>query len=95
MEMNKVGMNTGLLDKNNNYIHVGDVVRLVLEDGDSRFFVVEFKTIERELNVTEGFDGDKQVFSITCVVFNWNGHDLLPCVHDGISDVSKMEVIKC
>lgn len=87
-------MRTGLFDKNGEEIRIGDITRLVLDDGEARDFSVEFKTVKRVVQSHPDFDDDYAEVNITGVVFCWEGYDLFPCVDkDGISDVSKMEVL--
>jgi len=87
-------MDTGLKDKNGIPINVGDKTRLVLDDGEVREFDVCFKTIKRTVKSHPDFDDKYATVNITGIVFCWEGYDLLPCVDEnGISDVSKMEVI--
>ncbi len=88
-------MNTGLFDKNGTPIKVGDRTRLVLDDGEVREFDVCFKTVRRTtVKTPPGFEPETANVSITGIFFCWDGNDLLPCVDEnGISDVSKMEVI--
>lgn len=90
-------MDTGLFDKNGTPIYVGDRTRLVLDDGEVREFDVCFKTVERTtVKTLSGFSPRTVDVSITGIFFCWEGNDLLPCVDEnGVSDVSKMEVIKC
>lgn len=89
-------MNTGLFDKNGTPIKVGDRTRLVLDSGEVREFEVCYKTVNRTTVKTfPGFDPETAEVSITGIFFCWEGHDLLPCVDEhGVSDVSKMEVIR-
>lgn len=88
-------MNTGLFDKNGKSIKVGDRTRLILDDGKVREFDVCFKTVQRTtVKTLPGFEPETANVSITGIFFCWEGNDLLPCVDEnGISDVSKMEVI--
>ena len=87
-------MDTGLFDKNETPIKVGDRTRLVLDDGEVREFDVCLKTVNRVVKCHPDFDDKYAKVAITGVVFCWNGYDLFPCVDEnGISDVSKMEVI--
>ena len=87
-------MGTGLYDKFNREIKIGDKVKLVLDSGEVRIFDVCFKTVKRTVkNHPDFVDGYSKVY-ITGVVFCWNGYDLFPCVgEDGESDVRKMEII--
>ncbi len=89
-------MDTGLFDKNGTPINVGDKTRLVLDDGEVREFDVCFKTVNRTtVKTLPGFEPQTAEVSITGIFFCWEGNDLLPCVDgNGISDVSKMEVVK-
>lgn len=87
-------MNTGLYDKNNTPINIGDRTRLILDDGEVREFDVCFKTVERTVRSHPDFDDEFAKVAITGVVFCWNGYDLFPCVDEnGVYDTSKMEVI--
>ena len=90
-------MDTGLFDKNGTPIYVGDRTRLVLDDGEVREFDVCFKTVERTtVKTLRGFSPETVDVSITGIFFCWEGNDLLPHVDEnGVSDVSKMEIIKC
>lgn len=88
-------METGLFDKNGTPIKIGDRTRLILEDGEIREFDVQFKTVKRIVKCHPDFIEDFAEVYITGIVFCWGGYDLFPCVDkNGISDVSKMEVIK-
>ncbi len=88
-------MKTGLFDKNGVVINVGDKTRLVLDDGEIREFDVCLKTVKRTVKSHPDFDDEYAKVAITGIVFCWNGYDLFPCIDkNGISDVSKMEVIK-
>lgn len=88
-------MKTGLFDKNGTPINVGDKTRLVLDNGEERIFDVCFKTVQRTTVKTfPGFEPETIDVSITGIFFCWEGKDLLPCVDkNGVSDVSKMEVV--
>lgn len=87
-------MDTGLFDKNKTPIKIGDRTRLVLDDGEVREFDVCLKTVNRVVKSHPDFDDEYEKVAITGVVFCWDGYDLFPCVDEnGISDVSKMEVI--
>ncbi len=88
-------MYTGLFDKNGTPIKVGDSTRLILDNGEERVFNVRFKTVNRTVKSHPDFDDEYANVSITGIVFCWEGYDLFPCVDEnGISDVSKMEVIR-
>lgn len=88
-------LKTGLFDKNGNEIEIGNIVKLVLNDGEERVFEVCWKTVTRTVKCHPDFDDDYAKVNITGVVFCWEGYELFPCVDEnGISDVSKMEVIE-
>lgn len=88
-------METGLFDRNGIPIKIGDKTRLILENGEVREFDVQFKTVKRTVKCHPDFYDEFAEVYITGVVFCWNGYDLFPCIDkNGISDVSKMEVIK-
>lgn len=91
-----MNMDTGLFDKNGTPIKVGARTRLVLDDGEEREFEVRYKTVNRTtVKTLPGFKPETAEVSITGIFFRWEGHDLLPCVDEnGVSDVSKMEVIR-
>lgn len=88
-------MKTGLFDKNGTPINVGDKTRLVLPDGEVRVFDVCFKTVQRTTVKTfPEFEPETTEVSITGIFFCWEGYDMLPCLDEnGVSDVSKMEVV--
>ncbi len=87
-------METGLFDKNGTPINVGDRTRLVLDSGEVREFDVCLKTVTRTVKCHPDFDDEFAKVNITGIVLCWNGYDLFPCVDEnGISDVSRMEVI--
>ena len=89
-------MDTGLFDKNGTPINIGDRTRLVLDDGEVREFDVCFKTVQRTtIKTLRGFKPESVDVSITGIFFCWQESDLLPRVDEnGVSDVSKMEVVK-
>ncbi len=88
-------MFTGLRDKNGRPITVGDKTRLILPTGEERLFDVCFKTVKRTVKCHPDFYDLYAEVEITGVVFCWDGYDLFPCVDkDGVSDVTKMEVIQ-
>ncbi len=89
-----IKVNTGLFDKNGQEIKIGDRTRLTLDNGELREFDVCFKTVTRTVKNHPAFvDGYSKV-AITGIVFEWNDYNLFPCVDEnGISDVSRMEII--
>lgn len=88
-----------IFDKNRNEFHELDISKLVLADGEIRYFVAKIGTIERLVQVLEGFEGGIQKVQITGIYFEWTDevgetHQLLPCIDEfGVSDVSKMEIV--
>lgn len=87
-------MNTGLFDKNGQEIKIGDRTRLILDDGEVREFDVCFKTVTRIVKNHPSFVDKYSKVSITGVVFQWKNYELFPCLDEnGISDVSKMEIV--
>jgi hypothetical protein len=87
-------MKTGLFDKNGTEIKIGDRTKLILDDGEVREFDVQFKTVRRTVKSHPDFDDEYALVNITGIVFCWEGYDLFPCVDEnGVSDVSKMEII--
>jgi len=90
-----VGECTKLQDKNGTWIFEGDITRLVLDDGEVRYFTVKIETLQRMIVTTyPGFEPATAAVQVTGVIFDWHGHKLLPCVDgNGVSDVVKMEVV--
>lgn len=87
-------MITGLFDRNGTEIKIGDVTRLMLDDGEVRLFNVKFKTVKRIVKSHPDFDDEFATVNITGVVFCWEGYDLFPCIDEnGFSDVSRMEIV--
>lgn len=82
-----------LIDKNGRLIKTGDKVRIVLDNGEVRDFDVKFKTVIREVkNHPESNDISK--VEITGIVFCRDRYEIFPCIDEnGISDISRMEVI--
>jgi hypothetical protein len=88
-------MDTGLFDKNGTPIKIGDKTKLVLDNGEIRYFDVCYKTVYRTVKNHPNFDDGFSKVAITGIVFCWNGYDLFPCVDgNGVEDTSKMEVIQ-
>jgi len=85
---------TGLKDKIGKLIWENDITKLVLSDGEVRYFKVSFKKFIRKVLCHPDFYDDVAKVELNAVCFEWNGYELLPCIdEDGVSDVAKMEVI--
>lgn len=85
---------TGLLDYNGKEIRIGHVTELTLRDGSTRKFKVKKKTVVREVVNLDGFINETSKVAITGIVFEWNGHNLFPCVDEtGRPDNEKMIII--
>lgn len=85
---------TGLTDKNGKKIWENDITKLVLPDGEVRYFKVSFKKVVRKVLCHPDFDDDVAKVELNAICFEWNGYELFPCVDEnGVSDVSKMEVV--
>lgn len=85
---------TGLKDKNGKLIWENDITKLVLEDGEVRYFEVSFKKVVRKVLCHSDFDDAVAKVELNAICFEWNGYELFPCIDDkGISDVSKMEIV--
>lgn len=75
-------------------IFEGDIVRIVLDDGEVRDFVVSIETVIREVVSHPSFDDETAKVGITGVVFTWEGFKLFPCVDENdIPDNCRIEVI--
>lgn len=93
-KLGKEGMYTGLYDRNKQEIRIGDKLKLELEDGEIREFLVKFETVKRTLVTYPDFYNETSLVYITGIVFEWEGYKLFPCVNKGgISDVEKMEIV--
>lgn len=80
-------------DKRGNEMYENDITELEV-DGEIRRFVVKEKEIERNVKILESFNGGYQKMKLKTIVFEFEGHDLLPCIDgDGICDTEKMTII--
>lgn len=85
---------TGRKDKNGTLIWENDITKLVLSDGEVRYFKVSFKKVIRKVLCHPDFDDDVAKVELNAICFEWNGYELFPCIDEnGVSDVSKMEVV--
>ena len=87
---------TGLTDKNGRKIFEGDITRLILPNGEIRYFKVSIKSVVRKVLTHPDFDDEFSKVEITGVVFEWQGYELFPCVDTyghGIQDYKMMEVV--
>ena len=85
---------TGLTDKNGRKIFEGDIVKLILPDGEIRYFKVTIKSVVRKVLCHPDFDDEVSKVEITGIVFEWNGYELFPCIDTyGVPDYKMMEVI--
>lgn len=83
---------TGLKDGGGNLVWENDIVRLILADGEIRYFKVSFKKVVRKVLCHPDFDDAVAKVELNAVCFEWNGYELFPCIDEyGISDVAKME----
>lgn len=85
---------TGLTDKNGKKIWENDITKLVLPDGEIRYFKVSFQKVIRKVLCHPDFDDYVAKVELNAICFEWNGYELFPCIDEnGLSDVSKMEVV--
>lgn len=85
---------TGRNDKNGKLIFENDITKLVLPNGEVRYFKVSFKKVIRKVLCHPDFDDDVAKVELNAICFVWNGYELFPCIDEnGISDISKMEVV--
>lgn len=85
---------TGLEDKNSKLVFENDITKLILPDGEVRYFKVSFKKVIRKVLCHPDFDDDVARVELNAICFEWNGYELFPCIGEkGVSDISKMEVV--
>ena len=85
---------TELTDKNKNKIFENDITKLILDDGEVRYFKVLFKKVIRKILCYHDFDEQVAKVELNAICFEWNGYELFPCIDEnGVSDVLKMEVV--
>ena len=83
-------------DKNGRHIWDNDITKLVLPDGEVRYFKVSIKkTIWSTISYTDfGYPEVPKKIELNAVCFESDGHNWYPCLDEnGVSDVDKMEVI--
>lgn len=85
---------TELPDKNGKLIWENDITKLVMPDGEIRYFKVSFKKVIRKVLNHPDFYDDVAKVELNAICFEWHGYELFPCIDEnGVSDISKMEVV--
>lgn len=85
---------TGLTNRNSKKIWENDITRLLLPDGEVRYFKVSIKSVVRKVITHPDFDDITAKVEITGVIFEWNGYELFPCIGTyGVPDYEMMEVV--
>jgi hypothetical protein len=85
-----LGEDTGFSDMWPSPIYTGDIVSLQVE-GESRYFLVQKKLIDREIVPYGG--GQPFLAQISGIVFYRMGEAYLPLMHEGVCDTSRMNRI--
>lgn len=89
-----VGQYIGSTDRHGNKIFEGNIVKLILDNGEIRLFKVSIKKVKRRVINHPNFRDGSSYVEITGVVFEWKGYQLFPCIDEnGIVDYSKMEIV--
>lgn len=85
---------TGKTDKTDRKIFEGDICKLILPDGEIRYFKVSIKSVVRKVLCHPDFEDEVSKVEITGIVFEWNGYELFPCIDTyGVPDYKMMEVV--
>lgn len=85
---------TGLTDKDRKKIFENDVTKLILPNGEIRYFKASFKKVIRKVICHPDFDDDVAKVELGAICFEWNGYELFPCVDTfGVPDYKMMKVV--